>query len=159
MFGRLQDQWRKLSSFLFSILPLFLVIFVEADSLPVPQQILDSCHILQVPLGLMIKAVSSNGFSLAVECGLKTSLISSRALASPQLQLGQLPLRDIPTRPRPPSTSTCYYITAGQFTMWGWNKGCANSDDQLRRSGQDNLHRDSSPTFLAARPPPLVPLR
>ena len=151
MFGRLQDQWRKLSSFLFSILPLFLVIFVEADSLPVPQQILDSVTFCRYRWGLMIKAVSSHGSSLAVRMWTKASLISSRALASPQLQLGQLPLRDIPTRLRATLNLHMLLYTAGQFLQCGYGKRDARTP-MINCEDLAKLHRDSSPAFWLQGP-------
>src|SRR4051794_27834722 len=99
----------------------------------------------------MTKAVSSNGSSLAVRIWAKTSLISSRALASQQLQLGSWDSCHYATfqqgsgHPQPPHV----LYTAGDNLQCGYGTRDARTlMIQPRRSGQDNLHPGFESSFF-----------
>ena len=121
--AKLQDQWRKSSSFPFLHFALFLVIFVEADSPSCSPTNFRLYHILQVPLGLMSKAVSSDGSSLAVRMRAKTPWSAPARWRRTAPTGGQLPLRDIPTKaqahPQPPHV----LYTAGTIYDVGMEQG------------------------------------
>jgi hypothetical protein len=112
------------------------------------------CHILQVPLGLMIKAVSNDGSSLAVRMRAKTpdQLPRWRRTSS---KLGRLHYATFHNTTL--NLRMCY--TRRDNLRCGHGTRDARTPMINREDlAQDNPHRDSSPTFWL-QGPPLVPLR